>query len=208
MHTIRFALVAVLLAAAGNAAAQAPAAFTPSNYLHLRLGAVMPQSSDLDDLKIGTGFDGEIAIGRRFIPNLAGEIGLGYFSAEGSNFSMYDPGSGLTIDLKAKLSGIPITASIKGILPLSPSVELYGLFGLGLYMVTLEATGSAMGQSATTSEDDTAVGVQFGAGVSFDVSSTVFLSADLRYLVAKATFAGAEGKIDSLFLNAGLGFRF
>jgi hypothetical protein len=48
--------------------------------------------------------------------------------------------------------------------------------------------------------------------VSFDVSSTVFLSADLRYLVAKATFGGdfggAEVKIDSLFLNAGLGFRF
>jgi len=214
MHTVRVALVAVLLTAAGSAAAQAaaapaaPAVFTPNNYLHLRLGAVMPQSTDLDDLKIGTGFDGEVAIGRRFSPNLAGELGLGYFSAEGSHMTVFDPGSGLTIDLKATFSGVPLTASIKGILPLSPSVELYGLVGLGLYMVTLEATGSAMGQTASTSENDSAVGVQFGAGLSFDVSSTAFLSVDLRYLIAKASFGGAEGNIDSLFLNAGVGFRF
>jgi opacity protein-like surface antigen len=207
MTTIRIALVAALVTVAGNAAAQ-DAGQSQHNYLHLRLGAMLAQSSDLKDLEIKTGFDGEVAVGRRFGPNFAGELGLGYFSAESSTISVFDPGSGLTIDVKSKFSGIPITASAKGILPLSQSAEVYGLVGLGLYRVTLKATGSALGQTASASEDDSTFGFTVGAGMSFNVSQTVFLSADLRYLVGKATFGGAEGNIDSLFLNAGIGTRF
>ena len=207
MTTIRIALVAALVAVAGNAAAQ-DAGHAQQNYLHLRLGGILAQSSDLKDTDIENGFDGEVAIGRRFGPNFAAELGVGYFSAEGSTSSVFDPGSGLTIDITPKFSGIPITASAKGIMPLGPSAEVYGLVGLGLYRVTLEATGSALGQTASTSDDDSAFGFLIGGGISFDVTPKVFLSADLRYLVAKATFFGAEGNIDSLFLNAGIGTRF
>jgi opacity protein-like surface antigen len=204
MRTIRIALAAVLLAVAGTAAAQAPAPAAPTaiphTYLQLRLGFYVPQASDLDGFNNGLAIDG--ALGYRFSPNLAAELGLGYFSSTADTVSS----GGVTVE--PKFSGVPITASVKGILPVSPSVDIYGLVGLGLYRVTLEATGSAGGQTATVSFDDTAFGLLLGAGASFDISRSVFLSVDLRYMVAKATFDTAEGNIDSLFLNGGVGFRF
>ena len=48
-------------------------------YITFKPGVYSPQSSDLDD----TGFNGEIAFGYRFNPNIAGEFGIGYFNTEG-----------------------------------------------------------------------------------------------------------------------------
>jgi opacity protein-like surface antigen len=203
MRNIRLALAAVLLAAAGTAAAQgAPAGLPPipSTYMQLRLGLFLPQSSDLDGFNTGFAIDG--AFGYRFTPNLAAEFGLGYFRSKG------DTGVSNGVTVEPKFSGVPVTASLKGILPVSPTVDLYGLVGVGLYFVTLGAEGSAGGQTASVSFDDTAFGVQLGAGASFAITPAAFLTADLRYMIAKASFNGAEGNIDSLFLSVGIGTRF
>ena len=74
----RIFLLSVLL---GIFATPATAA-SPLNYGTLKLGGYFPMTGDMDNFD--SGFNGEIALGHYFSPNVALEISVGYIKASGS----------------------------------------------------------------------------------------------------------------------------
>jgi len=76
------------------------------NYLTLKPGIHSPQSNDLDDFD--NGFNGEIAIGRRFNPNMSLEMGLGYFNTK-AEFAAAGPD--FCLRGKDSLDVVPLTLS-------------------------------------------------------------------------------------------------
>ena len=81
----------------------------PPFYITLKPGIYSPQSSDLDGAD--TGFNGEIAFGYRFNPNIAAEFGTGYFNTGNFDINVF-----------------PLTLTLKAILPYK-RWELFGLAG-------------------------------------------------------------------------------
>lgn len=162
-----------------------PAANAEGNYVVAKGGFYTPDSNDLDGYD--SGFAGEAALGHEFARNFAGEVGVGYIKADRSATS-------------GKLSAIPVTVTALAKLPLDV-VELYAGAGLGAYHAKLEAAGSA-------SSSDTAFGYHLTAGGRADLSQQLFVGAEFRYLWAKASFGGADRKLDGYATTVNLGFRF
>jgi opacity protein-like surface antigen len=176
-------VLAVVLLGIAPFAAQAavpPSAFT------LKVGAYFPQE-DLDDLEFDTGLNAEVSFTSYFHPNLAAELGIGYFESEN--------------DFDFEVTAIPVTLNLKGIIPIG-GVELYALGGIGAYYVTFEFPGF--------DENDTVLGFQAGAGVNFNITPAMFVGAEAKYLWAKPDFGFPVGeiKIDGFQATANLGFRF
>jgi opacity protein-like surface antigen len=198
MRSLRHLVAAAVLVFASTALAQsypAHSGFRPSSYVQLRLGFYSPESSDLDGFDRGVAIDG--AYGYRFSPNLAGEIGLGYFRTTASA-----SGGGFAADVT--LSDVPITVTVKAIAPLG-AVELYGAVGLGLHSVSISASASGIGSG---SDSTTALGVHLGGGINVPVSPVVSLGLDLRYVIAKADFSGGSVNIDGLLVTGALLYKF
>lgn len=194
-RTLRLTLAFLACAAATTAEAQR--AGSP-NYIVARVGMFEPTSDDLEDFGFDAGFAGEIVLGRYLNPNLAGELGLGYFGT-----SMEDEFGEIDVSV------VPITASAKFLLPLG-GIEPYGVIGLGVYRSTYEDDDYTFG-----SYDDTAMalGLHFGGGMQINISPTAFLGADLRYVVVEPEFDAGDGtefeaEIGGLQLNLAAGFRF
>jgi len=191
-------VIALLLASAGSAQYPEPrpaGPFQPFAYGQLRLGVFMPQSSDMDGFGNGVAVGG--ALGYRFHPNLAGEVDVGYHRSTASASVQ-----GFSAD--ATFSIIPVALCLKAIAPLG-AVDLYGVVGVGLHSVTLEASVSGLGSA---SRSDSAFGFQVGAGLAFPVSPAVSLGADLRYASAKPSIAGSSGTVDGLVITGALQLRF
>jgi outer membrane protein W len=176
-------VLAVVLLGIAPFAAQAavpPSAFT------LKVGAYFPQE-DLDDLDFDTGLAAEVSFTSYFHPNLAAELGVGYIQSESDIFD-------------AEMMAIPVTLNLKGIIPVG-GVELYVLAGIGAYYVQFE-------NNIGFDEDDTVLGFQAGAGANFNITPTMFVGAEAKYLWAEPEFAGVDVKIDGFQATANLGFRF
>lgn len=184
----------------------------PSNYFAVKAGIFSPQSDDLKDFD--EGFNGEIAFGHYFNRHLAMEVGLGYFRTEAS-FSGTIPGYGAYSE-KDKLSVVPVTLSVKGILPID-KLELYAIGGIGLYFINGKADASVQRLGSISLEDDeVSFGVHLGAGMKFNITKEVFLGIEGKYIWTKAdfetTYAGYRVNLDvdiEGFLVTGMiGFRF
>ena len=91
----RIALLSVLLVVIA-----VPSFAAPPNYVALKLGGYFPQHSDMDDFD--SGFNGEIAVGHYFNPNVALEFSVGYLESSGSD-------AGVSGDINS----YPILLSIK-----------------------------------------------------------------------------------------------
>jgi len=91
-------------------------------YVALKPGIYSPQSSDLDS----SGFNGEIAFGYRFNPNIAAEFGIGYFYTEGEATAV---GATFVVREKFDINVVPLTLTLKAILPYK-QWEFFGLGGL------------------------------------------------------------------------------
>jgi opacity protein-like surface antigen len=195
MIAIRMALAAALVATAGSAGAQVPAAPPPSSYLQLRLGIHVPQASDLDGFNNGVAL--EAAFGYRWHPNFAAELGIGYFKTSSDTVQTT---SGA---VDASISSIPVTASLVLIAPLG-NVELKGLVGVGLHATTFDARVGGL----SGSDSNTAFGFHIGGGASVALTPQVSLGADLRYYIVKPSFAGVDINIDGLQVAADLAWRF
>ena len=101
----------------------------PPFYIAFKPGIYSPQSSDLEGSD--TGFNGEIALGYRFNPNIAAEFGIGYFNTEGEVTV-----AGATMGSeKFDINVFPLTFTLKGILPYK-RWEFFGLAGGGVYIVS------------------------------------------------------------------------
>ena len=171
------------------------------NYFLLKGGMYSPQSNDLEDFDAG--FNGEIAVGHYFNPNLALELGLGYAQTDAS-FIEYDMGYIYQMDVDIHM--VPLTLSVKGIYPVNQH-ELYGLFGLGAYFT--EAEVSTLGFKFDG--DDTTLGVHLGAGFNYNLSNAMFVGLEGKYFWADADFgvAGApDVDLDGFIVTLNLGFRF
>lgn len=190
--------IASLLVAAALLCMTVPALAqdNPANYLMLKGGIYVPNEDfNLDPiiednrLNPGSGFNGEVAIGRYFAPFFAVEIGAGYFESDGTS-----PSSRL-----GELEVIPVVATGKLLLPIGP-VEPYGLFGIGAYFTSLDFD--------ETDSTRTTYGLHAGAGVNFNLTRNFFVGVEGRYLWAEPEFEGEDVPIDGFTGTGNLGFRF
>jgi len=179
-------------------------AATPANYLAIKGGIYSPSDSyDLDNFNAGnrshldskTGFAGEIAIGHYLLPMFAVELGAGYFESKGS--AEAQPGE---INLKV----VPVIATGKVLLPLG-SLEPYGLFGIGAYFTELEVNGNT---SSFNGSSEVTYGLHAGIGLNLNLSDTVYLGVEGKYLWAEPSFSGDHIKLDGFISTAVLGLRF
>lgn len=185
------------------------------NYLTLKPGIYSPQSNDLDNFD--NGFNGEIAIGRRFNPNMALEMGLGYFNTK-AEFAAAGPG--FYLREKDSLDVVPITLSLKAIVPVN-RFEFFGIGGIGAYYVygDLKLSGAVGGTSGRLSLDgeDWVFGCHLGLGFHYNISPTMFIGAEGKYLWTSEarledTFwqipISTKFKMDGILATAVIGFKF
>jgi opacity protein-like surface antigen len=139
-------------------------------YIALKPGFYSPQSSDLHD--IDTRFSGEMALGYRFHPNLAAEVGVGYLYSEGE----------LTV-VEADYHVYPVTFTLKAIFPYK-KWEVFGLGGAGIYFVSAELGDDIEGAtlSVDTKDDDAILGGYLGAGIHYNITPRFFVGAEVKHL--------------------------
>jgi opacity protein-like surface antigen len=182
--------VSVLFLATASFAASLP------NYFVVKAGIFEPQGDDIDDFD--TGFNGEIAFGRYITPNIALELGLGYFQTDGPDF--FDPTLGT---VSTELDAVNVKLSGRALFPIGkfePFVEV----GVGVYFVDLEIAVLGL----TISDDDTAFGFHLGLGANFNVTPNVFLGVEGRYIFLEPKFSGIDVESDGITVTANLGYRF
>jgi len=192
------ALFLILAVALIGIAPSAALADKPSSYLLLKGGAYSPSNSfDLDNVHFNTkaGYVLEGALGHYFLPFLAVELGGGYLESK-TDASV--PSA------NAKLKVVPVVATGKLLLPLGP-IEPYGEFGVGVYFVDLDISGTPSNFSGSSKS---AFGYHTGGGVNIDLGPVVFLGAEGRYLWIKRSYGPVDIKLDGFTVTGDLGFRF
>lgn len=190
-----FLVLAVVLIGIAPSAALAAG---PSSYVVLKGGVYSP-SKDFNvnniDLDSKNGFNGEIAFGQYFLPVFAMELGVGYLETKASPPA--EPG-----ELKFKV--VPVTLTAKALLPMGP-IEPYAEFGAGGYITKVDISGNLGNFDGSTKG---VFGLHAGAGVNFNITETLFIGAEGRYLWAKPSFGGQDIKLDGFTVTGDLGFRF
>lgn len=201
-------LLGLLIAPAAVLAADSP------NYVTLKLGMYQPGSKTLGaedppaDLKFGAGFNGELVYGRKVMPNLAVELGVGMFSTKDDSYNAYEGGGTTFVQGSTKVDVIPITLNLKGIYPID-KIDLYVLGGIGLYNTKVKCTDD----TGTESHTKTPFGFQLGAGADYNFMPNVFAGLEFKYLWAKPKITWNDGseskfKIDGMQITANIGYRF
>lgn len=208
MKSLRLLAAAAIAAAASLAHAQ-PVVEKPY-YLNARIGAYMPQSEELDDFGFGAGIAGEVAVGRRFTPMFAAELGVAHFRSSSDTFTIFDPDTGTDVSVDFDLAVTPILATAKLILP-AGALEPYALAGAGLYIAKLTGNANVGGFSGSVSDDDTVFGLHLGAGAQINVTPMASLGLELRYVIAEAEFSDFTDQsmgLEGLQISGGATFRF
>ena len=179
----------------------------PLNYVVLKGGMYSPSTTfDLDyavganttkrhlDSKVG--FAGEVAMGHYFLPELAVELGAGYFQSKGSEATVGN----------AMLRVVPLIATAKVFLPMGV-FEPYGLAGIGAYISDIEVNENSTVKQIKNSTEVT-YGFHAGAGFNINFTSKMFAGLEGKYLWAEPSFGGQHVKLDGFITTANLGFRF
>jgi len=170
-----------------------------NEYAVIKLGSYIPKSGDLDQLDAKNGFTGQIGFGYHLYPKFALEAAVGYFETKASTSIP---------NTDRKFSVYPLEVAGKFVFPLG-FVEPYFSLGLGGYYV--KATAGNLEQTSTR------LGGFLGGGVNFNLSKTVFLGVEARYLVLTAPApvatpysgsATANLYLDGVIVTGNLGFRF
>jgi len=198
MVKLTFALFLVLSVALIGVAPSVSLAEYPSNYVVLKGGLYSP-SDDFDlegqHFNHDDGFVAEIAYGHYFMPMFALELGAGYFESKAS--PAVSAG-------ETKFKVVPLTLTGKVLFPIGP-IEPYGEFGIGGYIAEADVSGTPSNFSGST---ESVFGLHAGAGVNFNITPTIFLGVEGRYLWAKPSWGGTDIKLDGFTATADLGFRF
>lgn len=177
-----------------------------SNYASVKLGGFFPDDNDFED-----GFAGEVALGHYFSPHFAveGELGfvwIGDFS--GTVNTIFGP-----IEADIDVSAVPLTATLKAILPLN-NAELYIGAGGGFYFLNASVGYTVIGFPGYYYDDnDVAFGGHILAGGQLDISDLVFLGVEVKYTSTdSATLnianTSLDVKVEGISAMAVLGFRF
>lgn len=161
-------------------------------------GGVYSPTGGLDDLNFGSGFDGEVAWGHYFLPNLALEVGAGYFESD---------------DIRV----VPFLATGKAIYP-TGNWELFAAVGVGAYFAKFDGTlNNPVLGTIHFNDDDAVFGLNLGFGVNYNISEEFFLGIEGKYLltsdaefgsVATNGSASLETDLDGYIVTGVFGFRF
>ena len=175
-------------------------------YAALKPGIYSPQSNDLDGYQ--TGFNGEVVLGYRFTPNIAAEVGIGYFNTEGEE----TVGGATYVGREFDFHVYSVAFTLKAILPYK-KWEFFGLGGAGVYIV------STPYDSDYYDEDnyDAVLGGYWGAGIHYHITPKIFVGVEGKYLwtdKAKIQYEESgpplevELKMDGIIATAVFGIRF
>lgn len=166
-------------------------------YSLFKVGAFFPNDEEKGLKGYDTGYNAEVAAGYRFNKNLAGELGIGYYSAR--SWSGGYP----------KISAIPILATIKGVLPLGKA-ELYLGAGPGYYFAKYYYTSSS-----DTSASAGVLGYHVTGGVDYNLSKKLALGLEVKWFSVKADFGElgpvlgyTEVEFGGIITNLSLKYRF
>lgn len=173
-----------------------------NNYIVGKLGAYIPNSNDLDGFD--TGFNGEVAIGHYFNPFVAVELGIGYFQTSGDVFvTNHDTFFG-----NEDIDVTPLTLSLRLIQPLSRTTEIYAIGGIGAYFVYDDIDASNQFGFIHLSDDTTAFGAHLGAGININLTRTLFIGGEFKYVWVTPELYGADVSLDGFRVHGNIGFRF
>ncbi len=202
MKRISIAALALLLVTF-SAHAMEPA----YDYVTLRGGVFTPRGSSVR--QFGSGFDAEIAVGRAFLPFLAGELGAGIANSGDTDVmpgTYQDPGTFTRYSTRQRYRFYPITASVKVILP-AGTVEPFLGAGFGLYLARAE--WEVIGTSTTVKASENPAGFHAIAGATIAFGPRFFGGVDARYVFVKTRYFN-QGTVDlgGLRATALLGARF
>lgn len=185
---IKWILIALVVSAVVVLTHRAAGAGPLGSYAELKGGIYSPSATfDFGNLDLQTTFDGdtktgvagEIAIGHYFLPTLALELGLGYFKGTGSYAGQTPADPRRQVDFNV----IPLILSAKAFIPVGPQVAPYGEAGIGAYFTKFNVT-----DNLNTFNGSTTFGLHAGAGLNVDVSPSVFLGLEGRYVWANPSF--------------------
>jgi opacity protein-like surface antigen len=198
MMKTAFASFLVLAVALIGIAPSVSLAENPSNYFVLKGGLYSP-GQDFDvgaaHFELDDGFVAELAVGHYIVPFFAAELGVGYFESKATPAV---PAG------ETKFKVVPVTLTGKVLFPFGP-IEPYGEFGIGGYITKVDVSGTIPNFSSSTKG---VFGLHAGGGVNFNITPSVFLGAEGRYIWAKPSFGGQDIKLDGFTVTADLGFRF
>jgi opacity protein-like surface antigen len=176
-------------------------------YIAFKPGIYSPQSSDLDGFDIG--FNGDFVFGFRFNPNIAAELGIGYFNTEGEKTvarATYGGRKNFDLDVWS------LTFTLKAILPYK-KWEFFGFGGGGAYSVSRPYDVGDYHHHYDDDGDkyDLVLGGYLGAGIHYNISPKIFLGVEGKYLwTEQAKFENLDErfKMDGIIATAVIGFRF
>jgi outer membrane protein W len=208
MKTIKHAVLFVL---AVSLTGMTPAVYADDNdlpdnsrYIVLKGGRYSPSEkydithfneSTVSRLDMGTGLSGEIALGQYSNPELALELGIGYFESKGSPAA--EPGS-------TRLKAVPIVITAKDFIQM-PALRPYLEFGVGAYSTKLEVSGNT---GSFSSQSKTTYGFHAGLGFDIDIANAMFIGLEGRYLWVKADYGGQPVKLNGFMSTINLGFKY
>ena len=181
-------------------------------YIDFKPGIYSPQSNDLDSFD--TGFNGEIAFGYRFNPNIAAEFGIGYFNTHEERTFVGGTYVGEELDIDV----YPVTFTFKAILPYK-KWEFFGLAGAGVYIVSgaYDVDDWDDDYDDDDYDYDARLGGYLGAGIHYNITPRIFVGVEGKYLwtdKAKLEFEefGAplrvKFKMDGIIATTVIGYRF
>jgi opacity protein-like surface antigen len=181
-------LVLLVLFGTIGLASQSFAAERAPSYVALKGGIYSPSATftlkNLDvettfDADTKTGFDGEIAFGHYVLPTLALELGAGYFQGTGTVASDMS-----TARHQVDFNVVPVIFSAKALVPAGP-IDPYGEAGIGAYFTKIDVADNLNSFSGKTT-----FGIHAGGGVNVNVSPTMFVGAEGRYVWADPSIGG------------------
>jgi opacity protein-like surface antigen len=176
-------------------------------YIAFKPGIYSPQSSDLEGFDIG--FNGDFVFGFRFHPNIAAELGIGYFNTEGEKtVAGVTNGGRKNFDLDVW----SFTFALKAILPYK-KWEFFGFGGGGAYSVSRPYdVGNYRHYDYYYYDDyDLVLGGYLGAGIHYNIAPRIFLGVEGKYLwteQAKFEYIEERFRMDGIIATAVIGFRF
>lgn len=176
---------AMLLSAAPVLAAPAS-----SWYGQAKLGVFVP-NDESDGLKeFDNGPSLEVSFGRRINPNLALELGIGWYKTEWDDS-----------DIDAEVSVVPVTATVKGILPLmNDRLDLFAGAGVGYYFAEAEVEGS--------DDSGSAFGYHLLVGADYKLTNAVAIGAEARWFWTEPEFDGEDIQVGGATYSLALKYSF
>ncbi len=210
----RFLVVLLCLTVVIAGISSAYAEEAKKNYVVLNLGAYFPTSSSVDHFD-SAGFNGEVGIGRYLTKNLAIELGVGAFGLSSDDVVGINAPFG-AFSYSDSITVVPLTISLKAVLPVTEKLEIYGKGGIGAYFINFDRDidSQNLGNDLHYSDDKAAFGGLLGAGAVYNFNKMLYAGGELKYhFISSVDFAppvsGSKSyDLSGFVVSANVGFRF